>query len=363
MTVLRLATKDDDAQLRRLLRDNGMPGWVEMAIEREPSYFAGLDWFGRDWAVLAEERAEGRARDAAQPCAELVGMYSASIQPLFVNGAAEQVGYLGGLRVQAAHRRRIRHLREGYASIRPLAPVPTSLPWWYTVVAADNQVARRLLESGVRGLPRYRAIGGYTTHALAASRGRSRGLWRAVLPGELPRLLAWQCQLAAQQHLAPALDEQRLAHIGLHGLRVCSDGETILGLALLWDQRAWKQVVARRYRGALRWLLPAWNSYAWLARRVMLPAQGEALKQTFIAFLTLAPQVLADRSMSRDLLADLLACCPTPVAALGLHDDHALLPVLERFKPLRYAAKVYAVEFDEPALLDDRPVQPEAALF
>jgi hypothetical protein len=351
MTVLRLAGPDDDAQLRRLLRDNGMLGWVEMAIQREPSYAAGLDHFGRDWAVLAEDGDD------------TVGMYSASVLPLHVNGAVEQVGYLGGLRVQTAHRRRIRHLREGYASIRPLAPVPASLPWWFTVVAADNQVARRLLEAGVRGLPRYRAIGSYTTHALATVRGRSRGLWRGVRPGELPALLAWHQQLAAQQQLTPALDEQRLAHIGLHGLRVCTDGDGFVGMAVLWDQSAWKQVVARRYRGALRWLLPSYNAYARLMRRVVLPAQGEALKQSFVAFLTLAPQVLADRSMARDLLADLLSTCPTPVAALGLHDEHPLLPVLSGFAPLRYAAKVYAVEFDEPARLDDRPVQPEAALF
>ena len=33
------------------------------------------------------------------------------------------------------------------------------------------------------------------------------------------------------------------------------------------------------------------------------------------------------------------------------------------FKPMRYAARIYAVEFDEPARLDGRPVQPEAALL
>jgi len=54
MTAFRLATAVDDDRLRRLLRDNGMPGWVEMSIEREPSYFAGHDWFGRDRAVLAD---------------------------------------------------------------------------------------------------------------------------------------------------------------------------------------------------------------------------------------------------------------------------------------------------------------------
>src|SRR5688572_3500755 len=106
MTSLRLATRDDDALLRRLMRDNGMPSWVEMAVEREPSYFAAHDWHGRDWAVIAEDGAD------------VVGMYSAAIAPLLVNGRPQTVGYLGGLRVEPNQRHRIRHLRQGYASIR-----------------------------------------------------------------------------------------------------------------------------------------------------------------------------------------------------------------------------------------------------
>ena len=351
MTAFRLATASDDARLRWLLRDNGMPGWVEMAIEREPSFFAGQDWFGRDWAVLAEEHGD------------LVGMYAASVLPACVNGAIEDVGYLGGLRVQAAHRQRIRHLREGYASIRRLAPAPTSVPWWFTVVATANEVARRLLEASLRGLPRYRAIASYSTYAVAAARGRSYALWRRLRPGELPSLLTWHRQLAARQQLTPVLDAQRLKRIGTDCLWVCTDGNAFVGMALMWNQSAYKQVVARRYRAALRWLRPAYNAYARIARRVVLPAQGAALGQSFIAFLTLAPEAVADRGTARALLADLLSKCPTPVAALGLHDEHLLLPALASFKPVRYAARVYAVEFDEPARLDCRPVQPEAALL
>ncbi len=351
MTEFRVATAADDELLRGLLRDNSMPGWVEMCLEREPSYFAGQNRFGSDWAVLA--------RDSG----ELVGMYAAAVLPLWVNGAAQSVGYLGGLRVQAPHRQRIRHLREGYASIPRLAPTPPGLPWWFTVVAADNLVARRLLESGVRGLPRYRPIGSYTTLAMAAERGRTHALWRQMRPGELAPLLAWRASLAAQQQLAPVLDAQRLECIGTDCVWVCSDGDAFLGMAVFWNQGAFKQVVARRYRSALRWLRPAYNAYARATQRVMLPAPGAALGQSFIAFLTLAPKVLEHRKTAREFLADLLTKCPTPVAALGLHDEHPLLAAMPSFAPMRYAAQVYAVEFDEPAWLDGRPVQPEAALL
>jgi len=65
MITYSLATPADDAALRRLLGDNPMPAWVSMAMTREPSFFAGNNHFGLDWAVIAEAVAlDGRP---AQP--------------------------------------------------------------------------------------------------------------------------------------------------------------------------------------------------------------------------------------------------------------------------------------------------------
>ncbi|HVE52766.1 MAG TPA: hypothetical protein VNB23_05235 [Ramlibacter sp.] len=351
MTRLRLAGPADDALLRRLMRDNGMPSWVEMAIEREPSYFAAHGWHGRDWAVLAEDGDR------------LVGMYSAAVAPLHVNGVPAAVGYLGGLRVEAAQRHRIRHLRHGYASIRALAPVRPDLPWWYTVVAEENTAARRLLEAGVRGLPRYRPLGGLTTFAIARARGRACRQWRAARPAEVPQLLAFHAQHAAVHQLAPVLDDALVRRIGVEAFRVHETDGRIAAVAALWDQGAFKQVVARRYHPAIRWGRPLYNAYAALARRVPLPAPGRRLPQTFLAFAAFAPGLLADAAAAGAMLRGLVAQCTTPVAAIGLHPAHPLLPAVAQLAPLRYRARIYAVEFDTPAGLDGRPIQPEVALL
>src|SRR3954452_6946187 len=105
MTTFRLATEADDAVIRSLLRGNPMPAWVDVTIEREPSFFAGKDLCGHDWAVIAEDEAN------------VIGMYTAAVMPLHVDRRCERVGYLGGLRVNPGHRRRVRYLREGYASV------------------------------------------------------------------------------------------------------------------------------------------------------------------------------------------------------------------------------------------------------
>lgn len=319
MTTFRLATHDDDAVVRALLRETAMPSWADIAIERD----LGPD----DWAVIAEE--EG----------DVVGIYTASVLPVHVDGAPTQLGYLGGLRVKAEHRRRIRHLREGYASVPKLAPA--QVPWWFTTIGAENTVARRLLEAGVRGLPAYHFRGEYETFALPTSRGRRHGIWRRGAD------VALHNELASRFQCSPVLSEEIVDRAG--DFFVC-DG----GVAALWDQRAFKRIVARRYRWPS--LVPFYNAYARLFRRVPLPPEGGALDHTFIAF-------FAMESPTAAAIEDLLSHCRTPVATIGMHAENPLREIVQRFKPLSTRSRVYGVSFDGSALPNGRPAQPEAALL
>jgi hypothetical protein len=344
MTTFRLATESDDALIRSLLRGNPMPTWVDMAIEREPSFFAGKDLVGRDWAVIAEDDGE------------VVGMYTASVLPAHVDRRPERLGYLGGLRVNAGYRRRIRYLRDGYASIRTLAPVTGTVPWWFTVVAAENKTARRLLESGVSGLPRYHFQGDYVTFAVATSRGKRRNLWRRATADDVVHIVTFYNDYAARFQCSPVLTEDVVRRIGVEQFFLYENR----GIAALWDQRSFKQIVARRYRAPLGALRPLYNLYASLLRQIPLPREGGALDQTSVAFLALNDDELPNAAA---LLQDLLSYCKTRVASIGLHSKHPLVPVIRRMKPLQYPARVYAVCFEGAAPPNGRPVQPEAALL
>lgn len=339
MTTFRVATESDDAMLRAMLRENGMPtplrsgaqSHVEMTIEREPSFFAGKNVFGRDWAVIAEE------------AGDVIGMYTASVMPVHLDGKPTQLGYLGGLRVNPQHRRRIRHLREGYASIGHFAPVP--VPRWFTVVAAENESARRLLERGVPGLPQYHPQGDYVTFALPVSRGKRRNLWRKASADEIVPIYN---RAAANFQYSPMLNSSTA-----ESLNCFIAGDSV---AALWDQRAFKQIVARRYRRPM--LVPLYNTWARAMRRIPLPREGHALDQTFIAFLA-----LSDDADAFALIQDLLSHCATPAASLGLHRNHPLIPTIERFKPVAYPARIYAVTFNGAPPVSTLPAQPEAALL
>lgn len=335
MTTFRVATESDDAALRAMLRENGMTTWVEMTIEREPSFFAGKDLFGRDWAVIAEEKGD------------LIGMYTAAVMPVHLNGCPTRLGYLGGLRVNPSHRRRIRYLREGYATIGRFAP--ENVPWWFTVVAAENEGARRLLEAGIAGLPPYHPQGDYVTYALPVARGRRRGLWRRANSADV---VDFYNRSAARFQYSPVLNDELAKRLDFY---VYGDIEAV---AALWDQREFKQIVARRYRRPAGSLVPFYNAYARLFGRIPLPREGGALEQTFIAFLAMSENVDAYA-----LLQDLLSHCKTPAASIGLHRNHPLVPVVERFRPVRYPARIYAVTFNGAPPDSALPAQPEAALL
>lgn len=348
MTAFRVARAGDDALVRSLLRENGMPGWVEITLEREPSFFDGTDWIGHEWAVLGEEGSE------------VVGMYTAAVRPAHVDGREELLGYLGGLRVRRGHRHRIRYLRAGYDSIRTLAPAGGTLPWWLTAIAAGNSTARRLLEAGVRGLPAYHHEGDYVTCVLPASRGRRRGLWRRAYSGEAAAIASFHNHQASRYQCSPVLSARTVERIGLERFLVHEDERRMHGVVALWDQRAFRQVVVQRYRPPLGLLRPAYNLYARFAGRVPLPRTGCALGQTFLAFLALTDVAMPG---AEALISDALSHCRTPVAALGFHAGHPALDAIARFKPIRYASLIYSVAFGAPPRLDSRPVQPEAALL
>ncbi len=347
MTTYELATDQDDTELRALLRDNAMPSWATMTVNREPSFFVGANRFGRDWAVIA--RQEGSP----------VGMYACSEQNVHLNGAPCELGYLGALRINPSHRNRLRILRDGFASVRAFS-VTRSPQLWYTAIASENQVARRVLEANIRGMPRYWAKNELVSMAIPRERGLRRSMWREVRPDEMARLCSFYNQHARQYQFSPVLTTAIAASTGASFFVVERHGEFAACMAL-WNQQPYKQVVASAYRQPLNALLPVYNAYARLTKRVLLPRVGQALDLTHLAFLAVAPPLGGEVAA---LIEDALTISPTTVLTLGLHAGHPWLASLIRaYRPTTYRTWIYAVNFEDSVTLDDRPAQPELAVL
>jgi hypothetical protein len=290
-----LATTADDGEILRLLRDNPMAGRMSLSLERDPSYFA-------EERYLAEERKTIVAFEGER----LVCVGSCSVRRRFLNGTAQRVGYLGGLRLDANASGRFDILRRGYRFFRETqADQPAT--FYFTSVAADNERAIRFLERGLPHMPVYEHLADFITATIPVPRfvRPESVIFSQLLPSQLPELTAFLNDCARNHELAPYWTPEELlalSHLGLglEDFRTVRDASGLIGCAAVWDQRIFKQTVIRDYGP---WL-GCWRPWLNLLARVVtgqppLPAVGAVVPMAIISH-------LATASASAEALATLI---------------------------------------------------------
>ena len=308
MITFSLATRDDDAGIRRLLATNAMPGPIRVRFEREPDYFAGCT---ETTDVLV-------AREGAR----VVGVACREVRKLYVNGVAEDVGYLGQLRVDRAYRGRLLTAR-GYRVMRELHTDGRARGYFTTIVDGNAQAEGVLVRKAREGMPRYRFVEKLYTLAIPVKRRFSarRGEGRRGID---------------RPNLFPAYEPL---------------GERITvadGSAALSDQRAWKQTVIDGYDRALSLIRPLYN----LVAALQLPKPNTPLAHAYATHFCAEDDVAAS-----ELIAAILD------AAVGRGLDHVLfgftasdpfLGVARRLRPVEYVSSIYTVAFDDGDDFHDR---------
>lgn len=354
-----VARPEDDPVLRALLRDNPMGKNPALSLEREPRYADGDGLWPGSRTVLARE---------FPPARRPVGLYQCQLGPVHLNGRPVDAGYLGGLRVEPAFRRRLSVLKAGYDSIRALVPWDRERVW-FTSLAADNRAARRLLERGLDGLPRYRPVGELETFVFDSRLGRSKGLWRPAVRGEVRELAAFVNRQNAEFHFSPVLSAEDLladrAGLSWRLFHVFEEGGEIRAALAPWDQRAYKQAVVRGYAGGLKTFRPLLNAIHRIMRLPPWPAVGEPWEGGFLAFFAVHP---GERRRLGPLIREGLyhlrrrGC---GVGYWGLSPENPLRKFARRLPHLSYRTVIETVRWPDSDLpgLDERPVQPEAALL
>jgi hypothetical protein len=263
---VRLATPGDDAAIRRLLRQRPLGGDIRLSLERDPDYFASLAReCRRHDTVLVEDAESG----------ELIGMGTRLVQTAWRRGDPGLLGYLSQIRLAEGHRlppRAVRRAWEQLGATRRMEEAPFDL----TSITRDNRSARRLLEHGLPGQPRYHPIGDYRVKALATGR---------PLPEPQGVELLEADEAAWQEILEWRRARRRRAALALAGpsegrvLRLVARrrGRLLAGLAVL-DATPWRQLVVRGYGGRLGPLRPALNLARGMTGTPRLPRVGEPLR-------------------------------------------------------------------------------------
>jgi hypothetical protein len=339
-----VAQREDEPDVRRLLRDNALDGWVRLSLEREPDAFAADFGLSRSHAfIVARDRATGEA----------VGICERSVRDAFVDGEIRRLPYLGSLRVAPAYRHRIRVLRGGFEAVRSLLHKTSDLPFALTSITADNDKAARVLCAGLPGLPTYRPAGELATFAIRTrERSMPPGIERAT-PADLAAIAVLLQRAYRRFQFAPvwrAADLARLIATG--GLRIddvliVRRGPGLRACLAVWDQRSAKQTVVRGYVPWLGRLRPLVNLAAPLMSMPRLPPPGSPLAQVYLSHVAVEGD---DPTVFRSLLAAGLTLARRrgfEVALTGFAAGHPFAAEVRRHRAASYRSLLHLVHRQE----------------
>ncbi len=373
-----LAAPADDAEVRRLFRENPMGGAVRLSLEREPD---------ASWAAAVEGDTH-QAVVARRPGGGLCAVGTRSVRTAYVNGVATRLGYLGGLRVDADCRGDPRVLLGGYDRLRELHEAEGDARLYLTSIVADNAPARRVLEAGLRGMPTYRYMGEFVTVVMRVRRPREmlyypstnarRSLRRLGLAlkhasagtrdavGRLLRAEARGRQFAAEWTADTLASPSACRGLVGEDFRVAQDAEgEIVGCAALWDQRSFKQAVVRGYGPPLDRCRAVVNAVAAVIGRPRLPDVGRPLRAGYVSHVAGPPDVVVSLVEAVHAMAGTRSLDYVMIGFGG--DDPRLAGVRRAFGGRELRTRLYVVHWPDgaaaAAALDGRPVGPEAAVL
>lgn len=353
-TRFELATAADDPGIRRLLVNNPVPGRITVTYEREPDYFLGCGTMGHFSQVLIARHV---------PTGEIIGLACRATRPLFINGTAEEVGYVGQLRVDRRFRGRwllalgMKFARELHSDGR--------VAGYITTIIEGNEVAKGVLVDYPRRYhPAYREVSQIHTLVLMLRRPKRSASSRYEAgcgsSEDLREIVSFLATHGRGKQFFPAYTledfEDGVTTPGFAPedfVVARRDGE-IVGVLGLWDQSSYKQTVVRAYSGGLRIARPWFNVAARLSRRQPLPRPGQPIHYVHVSFICVennSPEIF------RELLEQAYGEAFSRgyhYLALGLDSCDPLLREAKAYRHITYCSRLYTVCWDDEGEFHER---------
>jgi len=353
-----LAVSDDAAQVEEMLLESPMQGWVRLAFSLGPP---GIPKAESDKnIVLVKEN---------KPPHEPVALYAFERMRLYINGMPTDVVYLGLLRVRPAFRKRIAVLRDAFASI-PYFTKALGLPErYFTSVGADNFPARRILETGLKQLPRYAFQGEMHSMAFSTALGKNYGLLETARNEDWSELEEFLNNQARKFQYAPVLGKivlaQHTGEINIRDFLLLRQNGRLRACLALWGCQS-RPIIVAGYRQPLETLRPLYNVWARVRQLPALPQPGTELQSVSLAFTAFAPDAIP---LARQCLLDALyrvrRTRRAATAITGLNVQNPLYEVFRKLPCSTYVTRIESVDWDKnaPAPTSSLAVQPEIALL
>ena len=347
---IEFVSEKDDSELRKLLKDNPMPGGVSLSLEREPNFYWGSAVEGDTHDIVA-----GREVDTGQ----LVGLGARSLRNMWFNGKVQRFGYLSQLRLNMSYRGKKHLISCAFQKLGELYH-KEDIPYYITTIIADNKRARKLLEEERPGFPSYIPVGLYCVQVLP--------VWKKVKnkvvsgyeiskadKSDLEGIV--EClnrnyenfQFAPHWTVDDLLSGERTRDLSISDFWVAKKDNKVCGCMALWDQTGFKQTVVHSYSGMWqysRWLI---NMLAPFIGVPKLPKPGNQFHHAYISHIAVDNN---NNELFMGLLTQLINEANKrnyAYVTFGLESrDSFLAAIKEKFKTMEYKSIIYLVQWSNP---------------
>lgn len=330
-----------------------MPGSISLSYEREPDYFITARMEGTLSQTFLME---------AQNTGEIIGAGTRAICPMYLNGKAREVGYMGHLRSNVDWQWGMslaRLLAQSFETCRQYH-ADGRVPFYLMSIIADNLPARRLLTSRLPGMPYAYKYARMFTYALSPRKPRQeiplpRGLHLERGTAELiPAIIdclqrnGWRRQFFPYWFQENLFTPERTPNLKPQDFFLAMDGEQVVGCLALWDQTPFKQTVVRGYSDGMARTRPWINLLSRFVDLPSLPPISAPLHYCYASHLAIdhdQPHIFA--SLLRAVYNE-TARRGFDYFMIGLSDSNPLRPVLSRsYLHITYLSQIYLMAWED----------------
>ena len=341
---MREAVEADNDLLNQLIAETPQSDEIVINFERLPCFFDGT-------RVTTKQNDVWVYKDIGKE--RLIGVFSLGFREIYVNGQKRSIRYANDLRIHPDYR----GSRSLLTIFKKTREILSDNEWMQTIILAENQQSLSTVSSGRAGLPTYYPYGEIKTHLISSSKPRpllnSSFFIRHATSSDIECMQKFFNEEAPKKQFYPHYEftdvlagDSYYKDISLEDYFLAFDGDELVGISGVWNQKSFKQTRFVQYRGKMRWLRHLYNSYSHMAGGVVLPKEGSALN-----FVYLHSTLTKDNRM--DVFEALFAriyqyCNQHGVFAIvgGFSTDDTLAGVFNFYKSKVMLSRQYLISYD-----------------
>lgn len=331
------ATEKDNADIQKILLSDISKGNVAIQTLRGENPFLSYQKEGEAIIVLV--------RDKKDDTPVLLGL--CLFQRAFLYGEKKIMGYLAGLKIIPEYQKKMVPLAKAYTYLYELCQHKAD--FYYSTILSDNSAMRQMMGKKRKNCPEYQEIGEYTAYYVQGKKKEKEDKklnnitayhLKQVTISEIEDF--YKNESAQYAFSMYSLYDSALKNAKFYALY---DDALLVGVGYLLDQREYKQLIVRNYKGLYSFLskMPIKILTDYL-KFPMLPAINNPMRVLF-------SQILV-KDNSPQLASTLLMQMCTHVEKdtsiiIGLHESDTLNTIFSKIRHVKYKSHLYHVLWSE----------------